>query len=194
MNKKFTGIIYLISFIVYYFIHMAFIANFISSFIFVQNQLLATLIMIVIIIVGSISIGNIILSIITYRKIKKIPKFVFESFRIMYVLMALMLLFIRNNAVPGEFMNLNIFTLFEFEGSNISFMVWCLNLLLFVPLKSFFNQFNLNRAIFLTFAIELLQLILGAGIFDLNDIILYVVGYLFGEMIYNRFKIKEYLV
>ncbi|NLU24494.1 MAG: VanZ family protein [Clostridiales bacterium] len=69
-----------------------------------------------------------------------------------------------------------------------------LNLLLFIPVGYFFRNSGIKQSLLAGFllavSVELLQVAVMRGMFDTFDIILYVIGFFLGVLLFKKWKIK----
>lgn len=107
-----------------------------------------------------------------------------KSLKILYIITIVLTLFFR---MPTELASYNFKPLFLDPYLMIDF-VFLFNMILFIPLPILF-KIKWYYVISGFILIELLQYFLHVGSFDINDIILYVVGYIIGLIcvkIYNK--------
>ncbi|MEG0284043.1 MAG: VanZ family protein [Erysipelotrichales bacterium] len=75
------------------------------------------------------------------------------------------------------------------------FMLMIGNTLAFLPLGYFYHRYNLKFSLLaillLGFGIEGIQYVLHVGVFDLSDILLYVIGFYIGWFYYNFVKVRS---
>lgn len=74
-----------------------------------------------------------------------------------------------------------------YPGTESNFFILIFNLLIFAPL-AFIKQIKFFHAITIFILIEFLQTFLGIGIFDINDIIYYFIGYISTKLLITLFK------
>ena len=88
--------------------------------------------------------------------------------------------------------NLNFLKPFNFETTNLSQVT--LNLILFIPIGYWLNWFKISSAILISLllitSIEILQLLIHRGIFDVVDILINTIGIMIGYIIFKTFNIK----
>lgn len=166
-----------------YVIHMKIVVNLMGSFIFIQNELLSSLIYIFVLFLEIISIYIFISIIGRYRNEKKIIIKNGERNFILavYFILLFIFLFLRGRIMPVQRYNLNPASLFELSGTNISTLVWIFNVSVFCPLGLLYPDIKFIYFLAVIIIIELLQALLYVGIFDINDIILYTTGFLIGK-------------
>lgn len=179
-----------ISFLIYYYIHMIYIGSLLLN-LGINNFL----VYLVIIILGTIIVYEFIT--ILYRSIqsKKIyfTKNEKRTIAIIYMISIIILLLCRMRIdLPyNKLYNLNFLSFFSLDQSNYFRLVYLYNFLIFLPL-GYFTEIRIIKFILLVTLIELLQLILKVGFFDINDIILYLIGFLIGRGLKNMIQNIKY--
>lgn len=120
----------------------------------------------------------------------RIPAFVLRLLWIIYFLVMFLLLFFR--VYQDNNINLNLLKPFNFETTNLSQVT--LNLILFIPIGYWLNWFKISSAILISLllitSIEILQLLIHRGIFDVVDILINTIGIMIGYIIFKTFNIK----
>lgn len=187
-------IIYIISLLIYYPLHMKFFSYFIISLLFIENPIIGNIIMLLFICIGVIITANIIFNIIVYKKTNKILYSTYNEFRIMYVIVLIIFLFFRGSVISENAINLNPFTILDMTGTNISLIVWICNITMFMPMCMLFPKVKLKNIILISILIEFVQLLTKTGIFDINDIMLYMIGYIIGKILLKNLAIEKYLL
>lgn len=189
MNRLVNFVILLASIIIGYYIHMNITSNIISNFIYINNALFGTLIFIVFIIIQIILVNLILkktIILITQNKFlltSNEQKLLWS----IYFIVLFIAMFCRGHIILTKQYNLNPLTLFALSGTNISVSIWLLNLTMFIPLGFFNHNFKIQYFILTVFTTELFQVFLKVGIFDINDIILYISGFLIGKCLYKLY-------
>lgn len=187
-------IIYIISLLIYYPLHMKIFSYFIISLLFIENPIIGNIIMLLFICMGVIITANIIFNIIVYKKTNKILYSTYNEFRIMYVIVLIIFLFFRGSVISENTINLNPFTILDMTGTNISLIVWICNITMFMPMYILFPKVKFKNIILISILIELVQLLTKTGIFDINDIMLYIIGYIIGKILLKNLAIEKYLL
>lgn len=125
-----------------------------------------------------------------YQLTKKEIIFVFIS----YLVIFLYLLFFKNNDIIDS-STMDLIPLFFHQPSMVQFSLLLGNIIMFIPIGYFYRRLNLKFSILfillLAFAIECIQYILKVGVFDLSDIVLYVIGFYLGNLFYRLMKAKS---
>lgn len=120
----------------------------------------------------------------------RIPAFVLRLLWIIYFLVMFLLLFFR--VYQDNNINLNLLKPFNFETTNLSQVT--LNLILFIPIGYWLNWFKISSALLISLllitSIEILQLLIHRGIFDVVDILINTIGIMIGYIIFKTFNIK----
>ena len=120
----------------------------------------------------------------------RIPAFVLRLLWIIYFLVMFLLLFFR--VYQDNNIKLNLLKPFNFETTNLSQVT--LNLILFIPIGYWLNWFKISSALLISLLlitfIEILQLLIHHGIFDVVDILINTIGIMIGYIIFKTFNIK----
>lgn len=120
----------------------------------------------------------------------RIPAFVFRLLWIIYFLVMFLLLFFR--VYQDNNIKLNLLKPFNFETTNLSQVT--LNLILFIPIGYWLNWFKISSALLISLllitSIEILQLLIHRGIFDVVDILINTIGIMIGYIIFKTVNIK----
>ncbi|WP_423364392.1 VanZ family protein [Mycoplasma sp. P36-A1] len=116
--------------------------------------------------------------------------FIFAS----YLAVLLYLLFFKNNDVIDS-STLDFIPLFFYHPSMIQFTLLVGNIIMFIPIGYFYHRLGLKFGfifiILLSFIIEGFQFFFKVGVFDLSDILLYIIGFSFGSIYYKLVKEKS---
>lgn len=119
-----------------------------------------------------------------------IPTFVLRLLWVIYFLVMILLLFFR--VYQDNNINLNLLKPFNFETTNLSQAT--LNLILFIPIGYWLNWFKISSALLISLllitSIEILQLLIHRGIFDVVDILINTIGIMIGYIIFKTVHIK----
>ncbi|OJG26090.1 hypothetical protein RR47_GL000888 [Enterococcus columbae DSM 7374 = ATCC 51263] len=101
---------------------------------------------------------------------------------VIYFLGIFFVLFLKSRGVQG--LNLNVVTYFK-DMASIDFLVPLFNLLMFVPLGLLFKLNYKNILLFIAFIFfcEVLQYSLKVGVFDIGDLLLNTLGFIFGLLV-----------
>lgn len=176
-----------------YFVHMNLTAALASNFIFIHNAYLGSLIFFFLIVIQIFMFYWFIMKCIIFRK-EKVIKFNDTDkiyFLIIYITFLVIGLFARPQLEYDKLYNFDIRSLFTLYGTNISPAIWFLNICIFVPLKFFFKNLNVKKFLALIILMEFAQALLNVGIFDINDLILYSVGYGLSSTLFKFYKKKN---
>lgn len=107
-----------------------------------------------------------------------------------YFLSLVYFLFFKTIGISG--VNLNPLTMTNdlFNGGSLIFLM---NILFFIPIGFLFRLTIKTNLLFLfsIFSIELIQLTLSIGIFDINDILLNYLGFLIGTIVIQKISFKN---
>lgn len=132
-----------------------------------------------------------IFSIIRLIRNKKIDKYTFRAILVLYISIMLVLLFGRQ--VMETSINLNPIDLITFKNKD-SFLQNILNVIFFLPIGYLIKDIEFKKAVpyclIGVFLIELIQLVTKRGTFDINDIILNMIGIFIGYYISKKFKLE----
>lgn len=132
-----------------------------------------------------------IFSIIRLIRNKKIDKYTFRAILVLYISIMLVLLFGRQ--VMETSINLNPIDLITFKNKD-SFLQNILNVIFFLPIGYLIKDIEFKKAVpyclIGVFLIELIQLVTKRGTFDINDIILNMIGIFIGYYVSKKFKLE----
>lgn len=110
--------------------------------------------------------------------------FIFAS----YLIVLIYLLFFKNEEVIDS-STMDLIPLFFYHPSGIQFTLLVGNIIMFIPIGYFYSRlgfkYSIPFIILLAFIIEGFQYIFKVGVFDLSDILLYVIGFSFG-LLYHK--------
>lgn len=190
-SKILTTLLWVVSFLIYYYIHMRYISFLLGSVIFLENPYVTSLVYLIIIVLGTILTYIIIETIILYVKYKSVSEVSMKLLKIIYLAILFIFLFLRGKIYSEVQFVWNPLELFSHSGTNISLVVWVSNITMFIPIKFAFPKMKLINFIFIVILIEIVQAIFRVGIFDVNDIILYLVGFGISYLFYNKFNFME---
>ena len=122
-----------------------------------------------------------------YQLYKREIFFVFAT----YLVVFFYLLFFKTSEVVDS-STLDLIPLFFYHQSSLEYIILVGNILLFVPIGYFYHRYNFKFSlifiILLAFLIEGTQYFLKVGVFDLSDIILYIIGFFIGYFYYQTIK------
>lgn len=119
-----------------------------------------------------------------YQLYKREIFFVFAT----YLVVFFYLLFFKSGEVVDS-STLDFIPLFFYHQDYLQYIILVGNIILFVPIGYFYHRYNLKfNLIFillLSFLIEGSQYFLKVGVFDLSDIVLYIIGFYIGYFYYK---------
>jgi len=113
-----------------------------------------------------------------------------KELKVIYLLLLLILLYFRipsSNDGAYNFLPLMLDQYFSFSFTN---PVWIFNFIIFIPYPFLFD-IKWFYTIIIFVLIEVLQLLLSVGSFDINDIIFYIMGYVVGLVIRYFIRRKQ---
>lgn len=186
--KKFFEEIFLIiiAILIAYWLHVQVTVHYISHLL-LQDSMLYKLIFVFQVFIIFLVI-NIIYHFLFHKKdqLKSIEK---EIFKYGYLILLIVVLFYRQKMPQNysQLISLSPFGIFNFDGGQYTKSVYIFNILCFFPLGFFFNR-KLYQVILLFFGIEILQVVLKVGYFDVSDMILYFIGYSVGAIFKNIWR------
>ncbi|GCD12837.1 VanZ family protein [Clostridium tagluense] len=130
-------------------------------------------------------------SIIRLFRNKKIDKNTFRVLVVLYISIMIVLLFGRQ--VMEVSINLNPINLIRFKDKD-TFLQNILNIIFFLPIGYLLKNIELKKVVLYsligTFLIELIQLVTKRGFFDINDIILNMIGIGISYYLSKKFKVE----
>lgn len=113
-----------------------------------------------------------------------ISKFEFKTIFIIYILSIVFLLLARDrlDLAYSEIYNINPLDIFTHKINKYYILVFIFNVIVFAPASLIFN-IDFNKFLIFIFSLELLQFIFKVGFFDIDDILLYIVGFAVGKVV-----------
>ncbi len=190
-TKLLTIFLWVVSFVIYYYIHMSYISFLLGSVIFLENTYVTSLVYLIVIISGTILTYIIIETLILYFKYKRVSKVSMKLLKAVYLVILFIFLFLRGSIYFEVQYVWNPLELFNYGGTNISLLVLVANITMFIPIKFVLPKIKLLNFIAISIIIEIVQAIFRVGIFDVNDIILYLIGFGISYLLYNKFNFIE---
>lgn len=104
-----------------------------------------------------------------------------------YLAILIYVLFFKNSSTIDS-SNLDLIPLFFYSPSTIEFILLVGNIIMFIPIGYFFHRYHLKISLLfiliLATAIEGIQYFFKVGVFDVSDILLYVIGFYLGFIFY----------
>lgn len=140
--------------------------------------------------IGSIGGSIAVIGLIASKKIRK-PLFIMLCAA--YFLAIICILFMRHS-IERIFV-FNLFTgIYDMLSDSQAALQALMNLILFVPAGYFFRKLRpisaVVLAVFVSAALELIQVASMRGFFDVFDILLYILGFLIGRLVFRKIKIQ----
>lgn len=177
-----------ISIIIAYILHITVSSNILGNMIFFLNPIInsavyLTFLLLQIIIVYMLL--NYVIRVLQTNSWQLLPREI-KILRTMYILTTILALYGRGLFTTRTSFSFDITTIFAM-GSNIAVITFVFNLLWFIPFGLFTN-WSFKKTFSLFIFLELIQVVLQCGIFDINDLILYSVGFFVGRIMKYLFQ------
>ncbi len=190
MNKCLKHFLFFVLAIILYYIISYIFISVILPLLGIYNMFIYTLLLIIGIILTFI-ILKVILNTLKNQKIV-VSNREYKIVSILYLSSILFLLLGRANInLPySELYHLNPLEIINHNTSNINILILLFNIIIFVP-ASFVLNINFKKFLIFVFSLEFLQFIFKIGLFNVSDILLYIMGFLIGEYIFKLLKKRK---
>lgn len=125
-----------------------------------------------------------------FKKYQLYKTEIFFVFLTYFMVFIYLLFFKTSNVVDSS--TLDLIPLFFYSQSSLQYIILVGNILLFIPIGYFYYRYNFKYSflfiIVASFLIEGMQYFFKVGVFDLSDIVLYIVGFYLGYLFYRLRK------